>query len=539
MHGQAQPTPSATARLLARLKPQPSRRVRAEARRLAIESGPTWARAVLVDRAAGKITVLRVCDEHFEADAERASPRSLIGTEGLSAVVALTREEALLGSAELPTDDEADLRGMARMSAVRDYSVDGAETLADFQRSSSAAGATRIVIAAATRTRIDDASARAGSPVARVSVRTLGMLALVRTSDALKSGATLVVDATRDTLECMLARDGELVHSRGVALAAQEQGQRVAAIVIEFRRLFAALRGSGVEAAIDRIAIAAESAVAAELAPQLAAIAGCSAVRLDAHPRIAFAAPEVREQACASCLPLVGLLLEDEAAAELAGNAIDLLHPTPPIDVAARMRQRALMIAGVMLVAAFAGWTLGARSWQSLEAQRDDLLTKARNSAPARNLYTRDDLRVKHIEAYARYAPRWLDHFDALRRFAPDPSQVVLDSLDAQLELTNIAWVDSGKTTLAKDKRFSMQATPTLRFVLDGEAANRPTADALRDALVAEKGYTLNSTGADARGGRRLPYPFAYTLRTGDLAPRTAAEGETKPDAAKQAGGAP
>ena len=35
------------------------------------------------------------------------------------------------------------------------------------------------------------------------------------------------------------------------------------------------------------------------------------------------------------------------------------------------------------------------------------------------------------------------------------------------------------------------------------------------------EGYTLGSTGADARGGRRLPYPFAYTLRTADLAPKS------------------
>lgn len=538
MQGQAQPASSATSRLLARLTPKSSGRTKAEARRLAIEAGPTWARAVLVERASGRLTVSRVCDEPFAADGERADPRGLIGVEGVPAIVALSREEALLGTVSLPTDDEADLRGLARMTAMREYSVEGTETLSDFQRTSSGAAATRVIIAAATRARVDDASARAGAPVARVSVRTLGMLALLRASDTMRAGTTLAVDATRETLECTLASDGELVHSRGVVIGAQEHAQRVSTILVEFRRLLAALRGTAGTPAIERIVIAAESSIAAELAPQLSAIAGCSAVRLDAHPRIAFASPDVREQACASCLPLVGLLLEDEAASEPAGNAVDLLHPTPLIDVAARMRQRVLMIAGVMLIAAFAGWTIGARAWQSLESQREDLLGKARNASPTRNRYKRDDLRVKHIEAYARYAPKWLDHFDALRRFAPDPSQVVLDSLDAQLELTNMAWVDSGKANLPNDQRFAMLATPTLRLVLDGEAANRPTADSLRDALVAEKGYTLTSTGADARGGRRLPYPFAYTLRTGDLAPRTASEGDAKAEA-KKAGGAP
>jgi ferredoxin len=74
--------------------------------------------------------------------------------------------------------------------------------------------------------------------------------------------------------------------------------------------------------------------------------------------------------------------------------------------------------------------------------------------------------------------------------------------------------------------------------IVDGEAKDRATADSLRDALVKDKSYTLASTGADARGGRRLPYPFAYTIRTSDLAPKQAGAAEDdKSAAAKQGGG--
>ena len=521
-----------------RLRPTAGRR-KGEARRVALETGATWVRGILVDRSGGGLTVTRVCDERFAADGERPSLRTLLGAAGMPAIVALQREEALIGRVELPTDDEADLRGMVRMAAARDFSVDGAEMLADFQRIAADAGRTRVVIASAARARIDDAAARAGSPVARVSVRALGMLSLIRASDGLRTGSTLAIDTTPDTLECTLVRDGELVHSRGLAPAAQDDDQRVAAVLIEFRRLLAGLRSSEDGAAIDRIVIAADVKVAAALAPQLASIAGCSAVRLDAHPRLSFSSPDVRERVCATCLALAGLLLEDDAAVEPSGSAVDLLHPTPPIDVAARARQRVLMVAGVMVVAGFAGWTFGAQAWRSLEAQREELLAKGLNATPGRNRYKRDDLRVQHIEAYARYAPRWLDHFDRLRRFAPNPSEVVLDALDAQLDLTNMAWVDSGKTNLPVEKRFVMTATPTLRFMLDGEAADRATADALRDALVADKGYTLNSSGADSRGGRRLPYPFAYTLRTGDLTPRTAGEQDARAEDGRAGRGQP
>jgi hypothetical protein len=522
-----------------RLIPRSSRRAKVDARRLAIESGATFARAIACDRAAGRIQVVGVCDESFPAGGERANPREILGVTRVPCVIALAREDALLGRVELPTDDEAELRSMARMALVRDYSVEGVETLSDFQRSSTAGGATSVVVAAATRLRIDEAAGRAASPVARVSLRALGMLALIRASDTMQQGATLAVDATREGLECTLTRDGELLHSRGSAIAPGTPEQQAAAILIDFRRLIASLRSSTAAGeaplALDRIVITADKSVAAILAPQMSAIAGCSAVRLDSHPRVGFASPDVRDQVCASCLPLAGLLLEDDAAVEPTGDAIDLLHPTPLIDVAARARQRILMVAGIMIVAGFAGWTVGARAWTQLEDRHDDLLAKAQKASPVRLRYRRDEFKLKHLEAYRALAPDWLSHLDTLRRFAPDPTSVVLDGFSAQLDGTEIDWVDSGKSTANPDLRFTMQAKPELRFVLDGEAKDRTTADSLRDALVKEKGYTVASTGADARGGRRLPYPFAYTLRTADLEPKqpgAAADGASAPTAA-------
>ena len=491
-------------------------RGKGEARRLAIDAGPTWVRAIACERAGGRITIVRVADEFFTADAERPSVRDAMGMAGTPAILALARDHALVGRIELPTDDEAELRSMARIALVRDFSVEGMETLSDFQRASAGEGVTRIVAAAATRTRIDEASARAGGPVARVSLRALGMLALVRTSDTMAQGSTLVLDVTRDAVESTLVRDGELVHSRGGAIAGATPEARAASVVVEFRRLMAALRSAPAAAAgsavVDRVVLACDRALAGILTSQLSAIAGTSAVRLDGHPRLAFASPDLREQVCGSCLPLAGLLLEDDAAVERAGHAVDLLHPTPQIDVAARARERALMVAGVVLVAALGGWTLGAQSWRVLEARHDDLRAKALNAEPVRVGFRRDEVRLKHIEAYRDLAPDWLAHFDALRRFAPDPSSVVLDGLTAQLDGTEISYSDVGKMT----------AAPELRFVLDGEARDRATADGLRDTLVKEKGYTVASTGADARGGRRLPYPFAYTLRTADLEPKGA-----------------
>ncbi len=493
-----------------RLIPHSSRRAKVDARRLVIDGGATWSRAILCERSGGRITIVRVCDETTPTDGELAKARDILGVAGVPSIVALAREESLIGRVELPSDDEAELRSMARMALVRDYSVEGTETLSDFQRSSASSGAVSVVVAAATRARVDEAAARAGSPVARVSLRALGMLALLRASDSLQQGVTLAVDATRQMLECTVVRDGELLHSRGTALSGATPEAQAAAILVEVRRLLTSLRSATDGLTLDRIVLTMSQTVGAVLAPQLSAIAGCSVVRLDAHPRVGFSSPDVREQVCASCLPLAGLLLEDDAAVLPSGDAIDLLHPTPLIDLAARMRQRVILVAGVMLIAGLAGWTFGTRAWVAVETRHDDLLSKARTASPMRLRYKRDELKVKHVEAYRDLAPNWLAHFDGLRRFAPDPTSVVLDGLNASLDGTEIDYSDLGKMT----------SKPELRFVLDGEAKDRTVADSLRDALVKEKGYTVASTGADARGGRRLPYPFAYTLRTVELEPR-------------------
>jgi len=71
------PKNSALGRLAGALRPA-QRRTKAEARRLAIDSGATWTRALLVDRAAGRVTITRVCDEQFAADAERPSVRASV-----------------------------------------------------------------------------------------------------------------------------------------------------------------------------------------------------------------------------------------------------------------------------------------------------------------------------------------------------------------------------------------------------------------------------------------------------------------------------
>ena len=524
-------------------------RRRVEPRMLAVEIGSAAFRAVGCTRSGSRIAITAATESAIGEGVNLADVLETARIKQTPAILALARDTALVGTTELPAEDEAELRGMARIALARDYTPDGVESLGDFQFARREGGSATVVVAAAARTQIDQARNRGDINIARVSVRTLGTLVLIRTSDPLRRGTTLVVDIAGETVEFTTARDGVLLNSRGVSIAADSSEVVAASVIAEFRRLLVALRGMSEGFTLDRIAVFAEEKVSILLSVELSRIASCAASRFVSHAMVDLPGvsaseavrggleKELNSARCESFLsfgwPLAGLLLEDEAALRGDGSAIDLLHPTPLIDVGARSRQRALVIAGVVVIASLAGWTVGSQSWSALEDRRDELKDKARNALPDLRRAKRDEFRLRHIDAYASLAPAWLGHFETLRRFAPDPNSVVLDGMTAQLL--------SAEVEYGSDGAFSTR--PELRFVIDGEAKDRATADALRDTLVKEKGYTLGSTGADARGGRRLPSPFAYTLRTGDLSPRgidsTSPASSGKPSAEKTEGKAP
>ena len=511
---------------------------------MAVDFGGVTTRVVQGERVAGRLSISRAVEFAIDAAATTQSlrddssdvvdvlaaatsdaPAPLdLTPHGFSAndaaqgcILALARESVLMGMVELPADDEAEVRSMARIALARDYAPEsvearGVETLGDFQLVRKGAGRTTVIVAAAVSARVQAAVTRVSLPVARVGIRALGALALIRTHPTHRNGTTLFIDACADGVEFVVISNGELLHARGASLATGEATTRATAIHVQLRRLLAALRTSMTSLVLDRVVIATDDSTGQLLQAQVATSCGCAVSMLHAHPLVDFPDVAARDAVRAACWPLVGLLLEDEAALSANGGAIDLLHPTPLIDVAARMRQRVLIVAGALLIAALGGWTFGRQSWHALEERRDDLELKARNALPELRRTKRDQLMLGHVEAYRAMSPTWLDHLEALRRFAPDPSSVVLDGLSAQLSNTDIEYSSSGKFI----------AAPELKFILDGEAKDRTVADGLRDALVKEKSYTLGSTGADARGGRRLQYPFAYTVRTADLAPRPA-----------------
>lgn len=500
-----------------------------DARSTAVAIGVASATGIACRRSGDRLVIERAVAASLPPAPEEGAPAeawTALSGQGLPpapSIVAIARDGALVSSTVLPADDEAEFRAMARLALARELLSDGIDALSDFQVVRREAGQAELVLAAVPRAALAPVFARLGDRAARASLRALGVLALLRTRGSGAGAATLSVDLTDDAVEFTLVAGGCVRHSRSATLAGLES-DRLGEVVAEFRRCFAALRSVEGMPAPEEILLLADREESRTLASALATVAGCPIRRLESHPLVELPSGGAREISLARAWPLIGLLLDDPAAVRRDGSALDLLHPTLGIDVAARNRQAALAVAGLAIVGALAGWTLGARGWEGLESRRDDLAAKARGALPELRRYKRDELRVRHLDATLAIAPDWLGHLDALRRFAPDPATVVLDGINAQITGTEIEYTPKGEFV----------ARPEIRFVLDGEAKDRETADALRDAFVKTKGYTLGSTGADSRGGRRLPNPFAYTLRTADLAPSdpTSAPAETSRPAA-------
>ncbi|MSR41364.1 MAG: hypothetical protein EXS10_05615 [Phycisphaerales bacterium] len=472
------------------------------------------ARAIEADVVGGMIAVRRA----WEA---QSATTNFFGESALDggALLCISRLDAMLRTIALPTDNAEEIRDMARLALLRDLPVEGAG-VTDYLVLESQDGASTIVGAAVSASRLEALCALFPLQPSAASVRTLGTLELLRSLDSDASDCVLAIDCVADRVEFLLVENGAPVFSRAADIGG-DVSARSARVLVETRRALLALRSGTEGREIARALLLSDAALASEILPQLEAAVGCSASRLETHPRIRLPANVEGEIARSSCFPLAGLLLARIGAA----RAVDFVHPAQPLDRAARTRKRALTLLGVAVLAVLSGWTAGSFEMKSLQARADDLREKATTALPELQRAKREEFRLKHIALWLESDPAWMDYLAEFRKFAPDTREVVLDGLSGvfaagEIEFTRDKWEVSGRE---------------LKFTLDGEAKDRATADALRDALVASKALGVTSTGADARGGRRLPYPFAYVIRTTDLRPNKAVVAAPK----SAAGGSP
>ena len=418
-----------------------------------------------------------------------------------AAIFALDRDVASLKVLELPTTDRDELPGMVRLAVERELPIDPAEAVIDYTVVSRGEATTRVQAVAVPRReiqRIEEISEAAGVPVAWITLRCLGSTELVHLAGEDDSTGSLVMDVTGEGLEILMVRDGEISFSRGVGLHGEDDGPpNGEQLVVEIRRSWLSYRVSQGEIADPR-GVLLGGELAASIVSEVA-----ESIGLDVHTFERDIAVEPAGN-MTGVWPLVGLL-------KMAGahERINLAEPRREPDRAARVRIRVLAILGLSLVFAGMGWTIGNQSLARASEQAQDLKGKANGALSEHLRFRRDELRAAHLEAWSSVRPDWLEHLMVVGSPQFDDSKVVLDQFGGLLK--------AEPTDYTSSKEWVTEVSS--RLTVEGEADSRNVAFAVRDLLVRDPRYTLLTSGADARGGSRLAFPFRFSMNSSLLDP--------------------
>ena len=426
------------------------------------------------------------------------------------AVFALDRSITSFKRLDLPTTNPDEFADMVRIAVERDLPIDSDEAVIDFTvvgRSETGTLVESVTVPRRELDRIREIASAAGLAVGRIAPRCHGSLRLADPNEP-----TLVVDVTGEGLELALAVDGTLPWSRGIEIKGPDGGPPTAEqLVPEARRSWISYRLSNDEVENPRLLVLggeqaenALDAVAEATGLEASRFVGDRRVKADADMRGVW--------------PLVGLLLGAPVS-----SMVDLASPRRPPDIAARWRQRALALAGLAIVAAGIGWTIGNRELTGMRDLEADLKGKASAANTEHLRFKRDDLRVGHLEAWTEIRPDWLEQLLVVAEPGMRRGGAVLDEFGGVLEGGEIDY---------DDRKKAFAAVSGVRLAIEGEAASFDHAAGVRDDLVGDDRNVLRNTSGEARGGRRLPHPFAFSLRSSVLDPGdddglTAAGGST------------
>jgi len=425
------------------------------------------------------------------------------------ATIAIAREHVGVKRLTLPTSEEDELPQMTRLTMQRDLPFDAEQAVIDFVPVKHTETNTTVVAVAAPNTVLQStqqAARRAGLSVGRIALRSFGSSALLNTLDGEKRDNVLSIDITDDAVEFCVLLDGAVRFSRAAELPDTDDVSVIAdAVTTEARRTWMSYRIGDDSMDVSRAIVMGDREIAERVVTPVQEMLHVPTERLTAHPRV-----QTHGEQLGGLWPLAGLLLEPS----LENQSIDFLHPTQPPDPAARRRATALAAAGLVMLLAVGGWMYAKRDLQRLEQKADQLSQRVSDLGPDYVRYYRDAYKLQHVRYWDSVQVDWIDHLAHITEMSPPPGRIVLDSCRASLRFDGVQYD-------RRSRENPWSAPMAITIVVDGEARDRETADAFREALVDAELYNASSTGADAPGGRRLPFGFTYRLRTtnGDPVP--------------------
>ena len=475
---------------------------------IAIDFSHRRLRAIEAVAHRGGIKVLRSVSDQVPAEIAHQDASSLgrwigrrlreTGFSATNAIFSVNREHAVTRRLSLPTTNSDELPSMVELSLKKDLPIDSDQAVIDFIEVQSLEATSEVLACAIPQSvlaRVAGVAEAAGLTVNAISLRCFGTAKLLGSLPENQGRNALAIDLGAGGFEFVIANDESIGFARGVeALPGSDQSEEV--LVTEIRRTWISHNlADGSNEQIESGVLLATSDVAHRLELDVSRALGMEVVALDAHPMVL-----VPSGFDSDTWPLAGLLLtrfQDSPA-------INFAAPRRAPDLQARRRQRVLLLLGLVLIAAFGGWTLGNRSLSTTRASNADLASKAKSALKEYHRNRRDGYRLEHLEAWTAINPDWLGHVESIRRFIPDPSRVVLDDL-------SLALISGG---IDYDTREGFKEVGEVRMEISGESIDRSTINGLRAQLVAEDAIQLKSNGSEKSGGRRLEVPFDFQLRT-------------------------
>ena len=479
---------------------------------IAIDIGRRRLRALLAARGRNTLTVKRVLVEPVPEGLDTKDPQAVGSWLGRClrkakfpkerATIAISRERVGLKRITLPTIVDDELPDMTRMALGRDLPFDADTAVIDFitlHRDETSTTVLAVAIPEAVLEFEKSLAAAARLGIDRISLRSMGSAALLGSLDDCRADGMLAVDITGEGVEFSVIVDGTIRFARAADLPPVDHAAGAASsVVTETRRTWMSYRIVEDSNDVQSAVVIGDRDICRAAAGPIAEMLSVRTEVLDEHRLI-----KRNQQEMDGVWPLAGLLLEPT----LGVQSIDFAKPRKAPDLAAKKRQRVLAAVGVLSIGALAAWTIGSSKLQRLEIKSDDLADQYGDMLPGRYRFKRDVLKTQHLKNWQEADVNWLDHLLHLGAVVPPSEQLVLDSWTGTLNFRGVSYDGKQKTSKRK-----WQTPMPIKIVLDGEAKDRMTADAFRDALVRGKLYTLSSAGPDSAGGRRLPYKFNYRL---------------------------
>jgi Tfp pilus assembly PilM family ATPase len=482
---------------------------------IAIDIGRQRLRAVLADCDRNRVTVRRTLIEPVPDDLDMTDARAVgagagqqLGSAGFpkgKSLIAIAREHVVLKRVRLPTIDTRELPEMTRLALSRDLPFDPEDAVIDFvcvERGASSTTVQAVAVPQPALSAARQALRSAGLGVEGISLRGTGCATLLGSFDTGGHGGVLAVDVVGERVEFCVIVDGVVRFSRAGELPpADDPAQIAEAAVTEARRTWMSYRIVEDTDDVRRAVVIGDPRVSRQVAGSIGEILGVETTVFDGHPLVDAGGEDLGE-----AWPLAGLLLAPGVRAE----TVDFTRPRKAPDLASRRRQIVLAVVGLAAIIVIGALTAARLHLDSLQQKVDTLSAQRSTQYPQFLRYWRDRYKLDHLGQWDSADADWLEHFAYITDMAPPPDRLVLDSCTGSLVFSGVKFDRKSKAFLAPKE---------IKIVLEGEAADRATADAFREALVETEAYRISTAGPDAQSGRRLPYSFQYHLVTADAVP--------------------